>query len=78
MADGVVPEYTRFVAEERRARRLAALRATMPEGEVFETVFVEAGKQPNSRASPRGVAPASTGRATHRDRVGRRRESSSR
>ena len=44
MADSVVPEYARFVADERRAGRLAAVRAAMREGEVFDTVFVEGGK----------------------------------
>jgi len=44
MADSVVPEYARFVAAERRAGRLAAVRPAMREGEVFDTVFVERGK----------------------------------
>lgn len=44
MADSVVPEYARFVAGERRAGRLAAVRPAMREGEVFDTVFVEGGK----------------------------------
>lgn len=44
MADSVVPDYARFVAAERRAGRLAAVRPAMREGEVFDTVFVEGGK----------------------------------
>lgn len=39
MADAVAPEFTRFVAAERRARRLAAAPAKpMAEGDVFEPV----------------------------------------
>ncbi len=44
MADGVVPEYSRFVKDERRAGRLPAPRAALREGEVFDTVFVEGAK----------------------------------
>ena len=44
MADSVVPEYARFVADERRAGRLAAVRPATREGEVFDTVFVEGAK----------------------------------
>ena len=44
MAESVAPEFQRFVAAERRAGRVGALPAPMREGEVFGTVFVEAGK----------------------------------
>lgn len=47
MTDGVAPEYSRFVAAERRANRLpAAASKPMPEGEVFEPVSLQA-KQAN-------------------------------
>lgn len=43
MTDGVAPEYARFVAAERRARRLpAAASKPMPEGKVFKPVSLEA------------------------------------
>jgi hypothetical protein len=41
MTDGVAPEFTRFVAAERRANRLPAAPKPMAEGEVFKPVFVE-------------------------------------
>lgn len=44
MNDSVVPEYSRFVAHERRAGRLPAQLPAMREGEVFATVFVEGAK----------------------------------
>ena len=44
MAESVAPEFQRFVAAERRAGRVGALAGPMREGEVFGTVFVEAGK----------------------------------
>src|SRR5688572_19902725 len=41
MTDGVAPEFARFVAEERRAKRLAAAPAkAMAEGQVLEPVRV--------------------------------------
>ncbi|KLN55953.1 hypothetical protein [Variovorax paradoxus] len=43
MTDGVAPEYSRFVAAERRAQRLpAAATRPMAEGEVFKPVSLEA------------------------------------
>lgn len=44
MRRSVAPEFQRFVAAERRAGRIGALPGPMREGEVFDTVFVEAGK----------------------------------
>jgi hypothetical protein len=41
MTDGVAPEFTRFVAAERRANRLPAAPKPIAEGEVFKPVFVE-------------------------------------
>lgn len=41
MTDAVAPEFARFVADERRANRLAAVSKPLPEGQVFETVRVE-------------------------------------
>ena len=44
MADTVAPEYARFVAAERRALRLPQVTQAMAEGDVFKSVFIEAGK----------------------------------
>lgn len=44
MADTVAPEFERFIAAERRAKRLAAPPGRLAEGQVFEPVFVEAGQ----------------------------------
>ena len=44
MADTVAPEFARFVEAERRAQRLPAATRPMAEGEVFKTVFIEAGR----------------------------------
>jgi len=44
MVDSVLREYSSFVAAERRAGRLSAERASMREGEVFQTVFIENAK----------------------------------
>lgn len=44
MADTVAPEFARFVEAERRAQRLPAATRPMVEGEVFKTVFIEAGR----------------------------------
>ena len=44
MADTVAPEFERFIADERRAKRLAAAPGRMLEGQVFEPVFVESGQ----------------------------------
>jgi len=41
MTDAVAPEYTRFVADERRANRLAAVARPMAEGDVFEPVALK-------------------------------------
>jgi hypothetical protein len=38
--ESISPVFTRFVAGERRARRLAASPEAIPEGTVFEPVFV--------------------------------------
>ena len=44
MAGTVAPEFERFIAAERRAKRLAAPPGRLTEGQVFEPVFVEAGQ----------------------------------
>jgi hypothetical protein len=44
MADTVAPEFERFIAAQRSAKRLAAVPGRMVEGQVFEPVFVEAGQ----------------------------------
>jgi len=44
MTDAVAPEYARFIADERRAKRLEAVARPMTEGEVFKPVTLE-GKQ---------------------------------
>src|SRR5690349_8119962 len=44
MADTIAPEFTRFIAAERRAKRLAAPPTRLDEGQVFDTVFVETGQ----------------------------------
>lgn len=44
MAESVAREFERFVAAERRAGRVSAIRAPMQEGQVFDSVFVEAAK----------------------------------
>lgn len=44
MAETVAPEFARFVEGERRAKRLPMATRTMAEGEVFEPVFIEAGR----------------------------------
>lgn len=44
MAETVAPEFARFVEAERRAKRLPMASRAMAEGEVFEPVFVEAGR----------------------------------
>lgn len=44
MAESVAPEFTRFVETERRAGRLPMATRKMAEGEVFEPVFIEAGR----------------------------------
>lgn len=41
MADTVAPEFARFVAEERGARRLASLPPPTTEGQVFPSVLVD-------------------------------------
>lgn len=41
MTDSVAPEYARFIADERRARRLEAVARPMPEGEVFKPVSLK-------------------------------------
>ena len=46
MAETVAPEFARFVAAERRAQRLPESPRPMAEGEVWNTVFIEAGKAP--------------------------------
>jgi hypothetical protein len=42
MAESVAPEFTRFVAAERRAARLAKFPPPSKEGEVFQRVFIDA------------------------------------
>jgi hypothetical protein len=44
MAETVAPEFARFIEAERRAQRLPAATRPMAEGEVFKSVFVEAGR----------------------------------
>ncbi len=44
MTEPVAPEFARFVEAERRAHRLPAAARKMGEGEVFEPVFIEAGR----------------------------------
>lgn len=44
MAETVAPEFARFVEAERRAKRLPMATRPMAEGEVFEPVFIEAGR----------------------------------
>ncbi|HEV8691009.1 MAG TPA: hypothetical protein VGQ91_11980 [Ideonella sp.] len=45
MADTVAPEFVRFIAAERKARRLAQLPGRgLEEGQVFQPVFVELGQ----------------------------------
>ncbi|MEJ8848348.1 hypothetical protein [Variovorax rhizosphaerae] len=44
MTDAVAPEYARFIADERRAKRVDAVAKPMAEGEVFKPVTLE-GKQ---------------------------------
>ena len=44
MAETVAPEFARFVESERRAKRLPQATRKMAEGEVFEPVFIEAGR----------------------------------
>jgi hypothetical protein len=44
MGESVAREFERFVAAERRAGRIGALPGPMREGQVFDTVFVEAAK----------------------------------
>jgi hypothetical protein len=44
MADTVAPEFARFVAAERRALRLPPVEQAMAEGDVFKSVFIEAGQ----------------------------------
>lgn len=44
MAETVAPEFARFVETERRAKRLPLATREMAEGEVFEPVFIEAGR----------------------------------
>lgn len=44
MADSVAPEFERFIAAERRAKRLAPPPQRLQEGQVFDTVFVEQGQ----------------------------------
>jgi len=41
MAETVAPEFTQFIAAERRVRRLPEVVRPMGEGEVFKTVFIE-------------------------------------
>ena len=41
MTDAVAPEYARFIADERRANRLAAVARPVAEGEVFKPVTLE-------------------------------------
>ena len=41
MTDAVAPEYARFIADERRANRVAAVARPMAEGEVFKPVTLE-------------------------------------
>ena len=43
MAETIAPEFVRFIADERRARRLSAARPTT-EGDIAETVMVGAGQ----------------------------------
>ena len=44
MAETVAPEFERFVEGERRAKRLPLAARGMPEGQVFEPVFIQAGQ----------------------------------
>ncbi len=44
MTDSVAPEVARFVAAERRAKRIPAAPAPLATGEVFHPVFVESGQ----------------------------------
>ncbi|HNJ83843.1 MAG: hypothetical protein U1E80_11860 [Piscinibacter sp.] len=44
MAETVAPEFARFVESERRAKRLPQATRKMAEGDVFEPVFIEAGR----------------------------------
>lgn len=44
MAETVAPEFARFVEAERRAKRLPMATRKMAEGDVFEPVFIEAGR----------------------------------
>lgn len=44
MAGTIAPEFARFVENERRARRLPHDTRKMAEGDVFEPVFIEAGR----------------------------------
>ena len=41
MSETVAPEYARFVADERRAQRLPAAAAALPEGVAGDTVFID-------------------------------------
>src|SRR6185436_14254814 len=44
MADTVAPEFVRFIAAQRRAKRVAAAPERLLEGQVFEPVFIELGQ----------------------------------
>jgi len=44
VAETVAPEFARFVESERRAKRLPQATRKMAEGDVFEPVFIEAGR----------------------------------
>jgi hypothetical protein len=46
MSDAIAQEFARFVTEERRASRLPPAPASMADGDVSDSVFVESGKAP--------------------------------
>ncbi len=57
MAQEVAPEFSRFIAAERRAWRLPAATRPIAEGDLFERVFIEAGRAPELlRVSARQAA----------------------
>ena len=72
MAETVAPEFARFVAAERRAQRLPESPRPMAEGEVWNTVFIEAGKAPELvRVAARRAAGFFRPTQAHRGGLGR-------
>lgn len=68
MADVIAPEFTRFVAAERRANRMPAAQAAMAGGEVSKPVFVE-GRRANELLRVAARVAAGLFRPTRRTEV---------